>query len=486
MESIGVIMATSLKSIKATAISPVLTTAGASSGVKITSITYANSATAANPAGGETVTVTGSGFNSGAKVYIDTLECATTFVSATSLTFTTPVKTVASYMLYVYNTDGSSGVYPVGLTYSSMPVWVTASGALTGAGINTSYSQAVSATGDGTVTYSVTSGSLPSGLSLNSSTGAITGTAPDTAGTSTFSITASDSQNQTVSRSFSISIASSPPSIEYLVVAGGGGGAGYGGGGGAGGLLTAAGYSVSPGNTITVTVGSGGAGGAAGANNPGIVGTDSIFGTVTSKGGGGGGIADHGIGGNGGSGGGGGAGPGSVVTNYGNAVYPGSSYLSQPRQGYIGGSGGGGGNYHHGGGGGAGAGGRDGGTGEAGLGGNGGVGLASSITGSSVYYAGGGGGNGFSGTQGTGGTGGGASATSGLAGVSGTVNTGGGGSGGGYTSGPLAGGSGGSGVVIIRYLDSYGPATSTTGSPTITNPTGYRVYKWTSSGSITF
>ena len=47
-------------------------------------------------------------------------------------------------------------------------------------------------------------------------------------------------------------------------------------------------------------------------------------------------------------------------------------------------------------------------------------------------------------------------------------------------------GTGGSGIVIIRYADTYAAATSTTGSPTITTAGGYRVYKWTSSGSITF
>jgi hypothetical protein len=45
---------------------------------------------------------------------------------------------------------------------------------------------------------------------------------------------------------------------------------------------------------------------------------------------------------------------------------------------------------------------------------------------------------------------------------------------------------GGSGIVIIRYADSYNAATSTTGSPTITVAGGYRVYKWTASGTITF
>jgi hypothetical protein len=47
-------------------------------------------------------------------------------------------------------------------------------------------------------------------------------------------------------------------------------------------------------------------------------------------------------------------------------------------------------------------------------------------------------------------------------------------------------GSGGSGVVILRYPDTFALASATTGSPTITNPTGYRVYTFTGSGSVTF
>jgi hypothetical protein len=56
-----------------------------------------------------------------------------------------------------------------------------------------------------------------------------------------------------------------------------------------------------------------------------------------------------------------------------------------------------------------------------------------------------------------------------------------------YGHGGGSGGVGGSdGVVAIRYADSIAAASATTGSPTITVAGGYRVYKWTSSGSITF
>jgi hypothetical protein len=40
--------------------------------------------------------------------------------------------------------------------------------------------------------------------------------------------------------------------------------------------------------------------------------------------------------------------------------------------------------------------------------------------------------------------------------------------------------------VAIRYLNTFDAAVSTTGSPTITNTGGYRIYQWTGSGSITF
>lgn len=57
--------------------------------------------------------------------------------------------------------------------------------------VSTAYSAFVNANGTGTLTWSLESGTLPAGLSINASTGAITGT-PTTAGTSTFTIMVTD------------------------------------------------------------------------------------------------------------------------------------------------------------------------------------------------------------------------------------------------------------------------------------------------------
>jgi hypothetical protein len=138
--------------------------------------------------------------------------------------------------------------------------------------------------------------------------------------------------------------------------------------------------------------------------------------------------------------------------------------------------------------GGGGGAGNTGGSGVASTsGGNGGIGKAFSISGTSTYYGGGGGGgkSTVGGVNSTGGLGGGANGFNGTATTtaSGTVNTGGGG-GGGYSA--TTGGQGGSGIVILRYPDSYPAANGTTGSPTITTSGGWRTYTFTQSGSISF
>jgi len=226
--------------------------------------------------------------------------------------------------------------------------------------------------------------------------------------------------------------------VEYLIVAGGGGGGGnVGGGGGAGGLLTGT-YSGLAAGVYTITLGPGGTGGAQGVQ--GTNGTNSSAIGYTATGGGGGGRGDAG-GGNGGSGGGGAGKSGSGRPQGGTGV---------SGQGNNGGSGtDGAGTYSAGGGGGAGAVGGDG--VQNGAPGNGGVGLESSISGTSTYYAGGGGGGSStsssisSGGSSIGGIGGRQNPVANA--TSGTDETGSGGGGGGGS-----GGSGGDGIVIIRYL----------------------------------
>ena len=464
---------------------------------RIASITYLGNDTAAAPAGGATITLTGSGFVTGAAVYVGgTIATPVTVISSTQITFVAPAKTTGNYSLNVVNTDGAAATFIPGMQYSGVPTWSTSAGSLGSVTQATSVNFTVAATSDTTVSYSVTSGSLPSGVSLNTSSGAITGTAPSVGSNTTYSFTirATDSENQDTDRNFSMTVnAITPPStVEYLVVAGGGGTSGpyYAGGGGGGGFLTNTNYAISVGTPITVTVGAGGG------VNTGAGGSDSSFGTITATGGGAGKTYNSSPGGDGGSGGGHGSYSGSGSNETSQQYLGGTGIVGQGNNGgsYIGfkayyndwlGSGGGGG---------AGAAGSAGTKVNTGssyptpniIGGAGGAGLASSISGTATYYAGGGGGsgsgqgptdNGGAGGVGGGGKGAGNGGSTIQYGSNGEVNTGGGG-GGDYA--------GGSGIVIIRYADTYGSAVATTGSPTVTVAGGYRVYKFTSSGSITF
>lgn len=251
--------------------------------------------------------------------------------------------------------------------------------------------------------------------------------------------------------------------VEYLVIGGGGGG--WGGGGGAGGYRCSVSGESSGGGasaesalnlvsgvSYTVTVGAGGASQA--------IGTNSVFGSVTSTRGGHGAqygttsIATR----SGGSGGGGavsGVSVGVPGTGTANEGYDGGTQVDTTA-----GAGGGG----------AGA---IGSAGTVGNGGNGGVGVASSINGTSTFRAGGGGGGG-SVSGGTGGNGGGAPGGNNTP-ANASANTGGGG-GGGFSQ---PGSAGGSGIVIVRYLG----AQRATGG-TVTSSGGYTIHTFTTSGTF--
>jgi len=407
----------------------------------ITSVSPTNLLTG-DGTGNHTIVITGKNFVSGATAKLKT--SGGTDIAFDSVTRNSSTQITGVIAKNTANLTNANEPFDVVVTANSItttlenqininasPVFVTAAGSLgtktdqqrTGISLSVNATDPESA---GNVTFEIQSGSLPAGLTLTN-TAAEGGTAiiggnasavgSDT--TSNFVLRAVDAASNTSSRAFSITIQApsfqiftasgtfSVPTgvsqVDALVVAGGGGGGGgsgppgsfSGGGGGAGGLVFATNYPVTPGGTVSVTVGDGGAAGPDPGAAQGSDGQNSVFGTITANGGGGGGAGDPGpdAGRAGGSGGGGGnsSRPGASATQPGNGGHPtGQGY------GHAGASGG---PYTGGGGGGAGAAGNAGGPAPPDLAGQGtnfgGVGRSYTIADGTtpVAYAGGGGGS---------------------------------------------------------------------------------------------
>ena len=169
---------------------------------------------------GTAFTINGADFAADATVnFIDSannLWAAATvvFVNSTQLTATTPKDfTVADEPLDVKVAQSSGQVTKLDcIDCGGTPTWTTASGTL--ATINDAYGSyspitTVAATdpdSGATISYSVTTGSLPAGTTLNASTGAISGDPTNVVSqtTSTFSVTAADNAGNTAVRSFNI------------------------------------------------------------------------------------------------------------------------------------------------------------------------------------------------------------------------------------------------------------------------------------------
>jgi len=461
--------------------------------------------------GNHTFTITGTGFTVGSTAKLITSggsDVAFDTVTRNSSTQITGVIAKSSlsnanepYDVKVTNGESLTNTLENQINIDASPAFVTASGSLGTFDGNDSVSVSVNATDPesaGNVTFELQSGTIPPGLSLSNSgadggTGIISGTATDPASDTTYNfvLRAVDAASNTSSRAFSItvnkfvqyqtftssgtfSVPAGTTVVDVLVV-GGGGGAGhdYGGGGGAGGLIFMPEYPVTPGGTVTVTVGCGGIGGNI---NPGLrcsaglEGQDSAFGTLTAKGGGGGGGGNTNRSGYSGGSGGGGSGhgtPGQV----GGPVAPGGCATQPTQSGNSGaygfGNNGGDGyrgptpsNLQSGGGGGAGANGLNGTSVNADCISGGGIGKAYTIADGTtpVYYAGGGAGDVRYATctpadyyvqpraQGGGGASGPIPGNS-----AGLANRGGGGGGTQGTPQGPAGGPGGKGVVIVKY-----------------------------------
>ena len=130
--------------------------------------------------------------------------------SSTQLTVNATIPDDGTYFIRVENPDGLAVRSSTALlTVSDAPTWSTPAGSLGSVAQGGSFSTTLSASSDSAVTYSVISGTLPTGLSLNSSTGAITGTesGSDTQETVyAFTVRATDAESQTADRAFSITV----------------------------------------------------------------------------------------------------------------------------------------------------------------------------------------------------------------------------------------------------------------------------------------
>jgi len=243
--------------------------------------------------GNQTIVISGSGFSSGATVTFvgaSGTDFNASTVTVDSLTQITAVAPKASFLnaqepygVKVENTSGLSATLASQINVDTSPSWSTASGSLGTVydSIRTTESLSATATdvdGD-TITYSVLSGSLPAGSSLNSSTGAITGfnavgssttsnfTLRATAGSKTadraFSITVNPPVTQTFSYTGSDQSWTAPTDVSAINVWlwGAGGGSDVSADrGGAGGFVKGT-LAVTGGNDYVIVVGQGGAGG---------------------------------------------------------------------------------------------------------------------------------------------------------------------------------------------------------------------------------
>jgi hypothetical protein len=156
--------------------------------------------------------------------------------SSTSLTVTRPDTLPITFNPYTITATNPGTTAPTSsnahksinsVSAGAAPVWVTSSGSLsTPYKPGFAFSQSVSATdadGGSSVTYSIASGSLPTGLTL-SSAGLISGTSSVT-GNTTFSVRATDSGNNYVDRSFTLTQQALPDAPTNITVSKGGLGA---------------------------------------------------------------------------------------------------------------------------------------------------------------------------------------------------------------------------------------------------------------------
>ena len=110
------------------------------------------------------------------------------------------------------STTGTGAPFTGARAYSvtiAVPTITIAPSTLPNPTVGTAYSQTVTASGGlAAYSYAVTAGTLPAGLALNTTTGAVSGT-PTTAGAASFTITATDANTFTGAQAYSVTVAPS-------------------------------------------------------------------------------------------------------------------------------------------------------------------------------------------------------------------------------------------------------------------------------------
>jgi len=187
------------------------------------SVDYPGNDTALDPAGGQSLVINGGGFLAGINIKIGGANAASvTINSASQITIVTPAKAAGTYAIEFTNSDGGNATANSAVSYNGIPAFTNAAGSLGAVSQGAAVNLSVVATepDGGAITHTITTGALPSGLSLNATTGAITGTAPDVSAptTTSFSITATDNENQSTVRAYSITINPILPSDDFEVL----------------------------------------------------------------------------------------------------------------------------------------------------------------------------------------------------------------------------------------------------------------------------
>lgn len=153
-------------------------------------VAYAGEVTAGGAATPFTWTITSGSLPSGLTL---TTSTSTSFVTISG---TPTLVGTSTFTLQVTNTGGTSVSQTFSITISPPPPLIVVSGSLIDGTVGAAYSDTLqAANGVPPYSWSITSGSLPSGLSL-STAGVISGT-PTTTGTSTFTVKITDSSTPT-------------------------------------------------------------------------------------------------------------------------------------------------------------------------------------------------------------------------------------------------------------------------------------------------